>query len=154
MKVIISMMLLLVLCSCSSFRGELNETDEQIDKEFRPYAIEFQRQFKVRVRVPMMFTDEEVHYAGVCISAQDGYREIRVKRSEWKKISEAQKENLIIHELGHCVLGLPHVDGQYMISGCPLSIMNPRLFTKHQAKDCYSRHKDYYISQIKVALGL
>jgi len=84
---------------------------------------------------------------------EDGFREILISKEVWKGLSPDQKEELVFHELGHCELNLGHIDGQYMNTGCPLSLMAPRLFSKHQALACYNRYKEYYVGQIKVGTG-
>jgi hypothetical protein len=152
MKMLVSMFTALLLTACSSFRSELNQTDERIDKEFSPHVIEFQREFRQVVRMPINFGIEEPQLAGVCLVMEDGFRQILINKKTWGSLSHDQKEELIFHELGHCKLNLGHIEGQYLKTGCPLSLMAPVLFSKHQALACYSRHKDYYLGQIKVGI--
>jgi hypothetical protein len=75
---------------------------------------------------------------GVCHFAPDS-RIVNVDPSYWAMISEYQREALIFHELGHCVLNLEHID-QNMVDGCPASNMSPEMLTDA----CYLAHRAYY----------
>lgn len=68
-----------------------------------------------------------------------------VDPSDWAKLDDDQKEVLIFHELGHCVLTQGHRAGVIPDgSGCPASIMSPYLFLGY----CYKWHRDYYIHEL------
>jgi predicted metal-dependent peptidase len=129
------------------------ETDERIDKELKPFVLEFQKEFRESVRLPVKLGPIDDRFAGVCETMYDGFRQITINEKAWGKLSHDQKEELVFHELLHCVYDLSHIEGHYPKSGCPLSIMNPKLFTIYQGQACYNRYKDYYIGQIKVALN-
>lgn len=63
--------------------------------------------------------------------------------SYWESASIADKEQLIYHELGHCVLGRKHLDGK-LDSGIPISIMN----TFHFDRSTYVYYHDYYMREL------
>lgn len=153
MKMLLSIFTILSIVSCGSIGIDTLETDERIDKEIKPYVLDFQKEFRESVRLPVKFGNIDDKFAGVCETIYDGFKQITINEKAWGKLSHDQKEELVFHELLHCVYELPHFEGQYIKSGCPLSIMHPKLFSAHQGKACYGRHKDYYIGQIKVALG-
>lgn len=152
MKSDFCVLMILFLISCSSLEN-YNQVDDRINYEFRPQTIEFQREFRQLVRLPIRFGINDPELMGVCQIRTDGHRQILINKERWSVLTDEQKEELVFHELGHCIFNLPHLDGQYMLTGCPMSLMAPRVFSAHQAEACYSRYKNYYLGQIKVGLG-
>jgi hypothetical protein len=53
-------------------------------------------------------------------------RKITIDPSSWATLQEYSRQNLIFHELGHCILNLGH-DSTLMSNGIPNSLMNPSL---------------------------
>lgn len=86
--------------------------------------------------------------AGQCVLGGT-YSEIRIDSNSWNRWTINQKQQLISHELGHCALGLGHInqcsDGTTALDGVdtscnnglsqPLSIMNWMMFTPFQANN-------------------
>lgn len=82
-------------------------------------------------------------------------RQIWVSRELWGRLSPGDREHLIMHELGHCLFGLNHVeetiiddDGSDVgvdvkgeLHRCPVSVMNPRL---DAVSPCFEKYKEYY----------
>ena len=64
----------------------------------------------------------------------------------WEKLSETQREVVIFHELGHCLLGRTHEDGLIVKYRTRVfkSIMNKNII--HEST--YSKYKDYYMSEL------
>lgn len=104
--------------------------------------------------VKITMGDLESPKAGIC---RRGIEEINViiDNYSWKKMDPLTKEQLIFHELGHCVCNLNHEHylGEYTIgskskdskrgfldNGCPVSIMHPVLLKY----ECYQRYKEFY----------
>lgn len=63
--------------------------------------------------------------------------------SYWESASIADKEQLIYHELGHCILDRKHLDGK-LDSGIPISIMD----TFHFDRSTYIYYHDYYMREL------
>lgn len=62
---------------------------------------------------------------------------IEVNQDRWDSFSVERQRNMIWHELGHCLLRRPHLEGTYP-DGCPISIMAAILI-----KDgCLAAHPD------------
>lgn len=65
-------------------------------------------------RVSIYFSETlSDNFAGYC-SWGEGYRFISINKKYWDGYSEIDREYLIFHELGHCVLGKDHDDGGVM----------------------------------------
>lgn len=61
----------------------------------------------------------------------------------FNEIADAQREELIFHELGHCVLDRGHT-ATALGDGCPSSIMDPYTLDPY----CYSEHYEYYKEEL------
>jgi hypothetical protein len=81
---------------------------------------------------------------GYCELTKEGPK-IAVNQSWWKSADDTQRELLIFHELGHCLLGRDHRDGtDYGMGGDLVSIMNWAI----PSEEMYLRHYDYYIWEL------
>lgn len=72
-------------------------------------------------------------------------RVVRISTKWWPSMSEYSREQLIWHEMGHCMLDKGHEDFIYQASNgnIPGSIMN----SYHINQSVYLANKAYYISQ-------
>lgn len=96
-------------------------TVEQVSPVIHPrfeYAIKLFSRDALKKEVPCYKTqiigfmqtlpnDTPSNAIGYCLS----YREVRVLKSFWESASSTERLTLLYHELGHCALGLDHVDG-------------------------------------------
>ena len=81
--------------------------------------------------------------AGVCWAWTGGQREVEINSNYWSDFTDEQREQLVFHELGHCVLNKSHDDGTDG-DNCPSSIMRPQMFSFTEIEDCYlPKYKDY-----------
>ncbi len=49
---------------------------------------------------------------GQCISYSDGSKEIVIDERSWERLDDLEKEYVVFHELGHCVLDRSHDNTQ------------------------------------------
>lgn len=61
----------------------------------------------------------------------------------WEEMDEFERESLVFHELGHCVLRRYHRNG-WTQGGIPASIMNPYSFDGW----IYSNYEHYYLEEL------
>lgn len=61
----------------------------------------------------------------------------------WNSSDDWDREALVMHELGHCLLGRPH-DSRVKESGIPRSLMYP---TKMQTR-VYETHRAYFLEEL------
>lgn len=132
----ISVISILILSSCG-------KVPVQVDPEFVPYL----ERFALTVGgdtsgVSVIFDTLSGDTAGLC-SIRGNERTIRVSHKHWFKVSLDEREALLYHELGHCVLNLGHKNE--LIDTCPKSIMYPYTF----GAACYSHNKAYYYNELK-----
>ena len=55
---------------------------------------------------------------GRCLTYQSGRREIVIEKSYWRRTTDIEKELLLFHELGHCILGRSHDDSTTSLGAC------------------------------------
>jgi len=136
-----------VLVSCGHDVVEVNHAPnpKNTDPIFNSYVSSFESLFSVSVNTPIVFGDVG-EYAGVCYKYSSGYSEIRINENNWEFLTEKQKEQLIFHELGHCVFDREHNDN--FDNGCPESIMRSYMFSQSEINDCYNPFFDDYIDEL------
>lgn len=69
--------------------------------------------------------------------------EIMIDSGYWEDITELEKEQLVFHELGHCILDADHVE-ELDADGDPVSIMHPYTIDEH----IYIKHREEYIQKL------
>lgn len=154
----LSLLVLLLLgwlVSCGKSAGDVIDGDGApvpvpTDSRFDSYVQSFEDEYGSKVTVPIVFKATERGHAGVCIKWTNGYREININKIYWDSINELQREQLIYHELGHCVLDLGHVDNHFwsFIWRCPVSIMRSWAFSSREVDKCYDREYNYYMNEL------
>lgn len=124
------------LASCSTLSTE-------VDPELYDYAVRFDKDMGVSSKgVGMIFGNMQGTVIGVC-SQQGSARQITIKKSYWNFADEQTREQLMYHELAHCVIGLDH-DIKVRADGCPVSLMFPTM-----SYWCYYQYPDYYKNELR-----
>jgi len=113
---------------------------------FQRYVGVFEEACRTQVNIPIYYDDLAAidsgeGWVGICVKDLNG-RRIYVDRGWWQRATELSREQLIMHELGHCVLDKEHRDGY--TAGCPVSLMHPH----HSADRCYENNKEYYLEEL------
>lgn len=82
-------------------------------------------------------------WVGLCERGNGVSKFVTFKKSYYDKQSVEVKYTLVLHELGHCILNRPHVEG-YLKDKCPKSLMHPNdnLF------GCFFKNQDYYFKEL------
>lgn len=108
MKKTFYLALLLTLISSCSHVSQENE-EKSYPTDFSPYIKNFEALFDVETRSFIKFSPLKTGAPGRCLFEP---KIIHINENMWKDFSEETREALIIHELGHCELGLLHTDDQ------------------------------------------
>lgn len=120
---LIALMLLLSACGPKE-RGA-------IDPAFDSYVQDFEMKVGMPVTgVDIVFAPTEYPAIGVCYQYSSGNNKIHVDPKKWASMDGYGREQLMYHELGHCVLGQGHNNaeiklGRWTVEG---SIMNSYWF--------------------------
>lgn len=96
--------------------------------------------------VVLMFGDTgDKTYIAICRSFEhSGESAIVVAKDYWDNASKDVKENIMLHELGHCILNLKH-QNNLRKDGCPESVMH----SDKISPECYTKYKDAYREEMK-----
>jgi hypothetical protein len=141
----------LALVGCTNQSDMIQDTNlfTSVDPQIQPYFDQFTQLAGVPTTgITAGFSSLGGRIAGECV-ANGPYREVRIDTNSWNTYgwTTYQKQQLISHELGHCALGLQHInncrDGTTAPDGTesscnngtnmPLSIMNWQMFDINQA---------------------
>lgn len=120
--------LLLFLVSCS--------TNIIRSAEMSSFVKDFEKHCRVKVKVPIYWgnlpADKDGQTIGICRGFRQSllFRSIVIDKKYWDRSTYWERESLVFHELGHCVLDRPHVTA-YDEEGHSLSIMHPFTFNTY-----------------------
>ena len=114
-----------------------------VDPEFQPYVDKFMELGNITVAgIDMYFSPQSGNVIGMCF-VNGSYRDIEIDGVWWSTAGDLDREILIFHELGHCVLNRGHRNFTLQ-DGCGGSLMD----SYHIGSYCYSKHYDYYIEEL------
>lgn len=121
-----------------------------VGSEFTPYVAKFEQKSReygnpvnvdnLIVQFGPMHSKEE---RGACEIGGDNTPSVTINQETWNKIDESEREELIFHELGHCVLRRKHRSDRDA-KGHPTSIMNPYSINGK----IYSQNSDAYLAEL------
>lgn len=127
------LLLILFLMGCSK---------ATVDPAIQPYFDRFGTSIgRSPAGVGASFDDTQADLEGGRCEGGDVY----IDRKSWSLMSDSGKEQLVFHELGHCVLGAMH-NQHKRGDGCPVSIMYPAVFGDLK---CYRDNAFYYYEELK-----
>ena len=118
-----------------------NQFSTHIEEEFKPHVAVFEKHYGKKLKgIGIKFEDlsSEGTAVGICYLLTGN---IGIDKSYWEYADDLEREQLILHELGHCVLGLSH--NTEMTGSCPESLMYPSLIPH-----CYKKSREYYIKEL------
>lgn len=72
---------------------------------FKQYANNYGKIYDYDISITFVDKFDSPNVVGTC----SGNDEIRIRRSFWENVNYYQQEQVLAHELGHCVMNLDHV---------------------------------------------
>jgi Putative phage metallopeptidase len=117
--------------------------------EFEKYVTKFEQEFNIDTfGIPVHFKEMEGTEVGVCYYFHIKYwRSIGIKKEYWESVSDVDREILMYHELGHCVMGLEHDDTLFDVG--PFNINNS-LMNSYTIPDVfYINFRQHYIDDLR-----
>ena len=124
------------------------------DEQFTIYLNKFiteanSRNYKIDITkfdVRINFSDLKLEYEGKCKLGK--IKQITINESLWQKLDTLQRELLIFHELGHCVLGRGHKNETFPTGECK-SIMDGKEEDFECSNNYYCPYwKSYYLDEL------
>lgn len=132
---------LFVSCGTSIQRGS--------NKELLSYVQRFEEVTGVKGQITINFSTLPDQILGVCYKYDDGKRDVEIDLSYWKEIDDLTKEEIVFHELGHCVLNRDHdetlIETSKYSQRIPNSIMYPYAFGYTMF---YEEFREHYINEL------
>lgn len=154
-KLIFTSFLLFILTGCQKEGAnpidiypisEIEADFVQFSDKFLEYHDNLGLTHDYRVSILMSEDLDDTTY-GTCLKVEgDDRRVILINDIAWGRMTSAEKELVIFHELGHCILNLPHNSNTVVarIGGLPESIMFPKIFSDV----VYVVNRDYYVADL------
>lgn len=118
-KLIILSLLLLTTFSCT--KDETVSVDAALQPLFDDFASEAQTRgmnLDMSHYSGIFMELEENNVAAKCQTLSNGSKRVVVDQSFWISASALQREMVVFHELGHCVLNRPHLDDARTDGSC------------------------------------
>jgi len=156
-RLILSLFIVLSIISCQKDPIEVVEEiplQDDITAELTPFFRSFQQAASdygldvdygaARVTAEIVSIDEG-SVAGTCTTNGRDLRHIAIDQSFWNRSSTLLREMVVFHELGHCILGRGHEEGQFD-NGICRSIMRSGLGS---CSDAYTpQNRAYFIEEL------
>lgn len=127
---------LVLSASACAPKEKQHESFLQVDSSFQAYVSNFE-QVAADEGTPLTITDLMVAFGptsslnetGVCEWAENETPRIIVNQRIWNTLSDDDRQEVIFHELGHCVLRRVHQNGEMPayggVTNIPVSVMYP-----------------------------
>lgn len=123
--------LLLLIAACQEEESIVETPVSDIAPELVPYFERFESESLSRDRqvllsdfvlVGMITEIEGENVVGKCSYSTNTPRTVRIDADFWEGANDLEREYVVFHELGHCLLNRDHLDTQYPNGTC-VSIM-------------------------------
>jgi len=152
------------LYGCAPINQQSDPRDiKGIDPAFASYVQQFEVMYGHHIGdIPIQFAPQSGQVIGECIVWNSQWREIKVDPYFWanEALDDTQREALIFHELGHCVLNRGHLNTMFTDVDAygnrwyvDTSIMNAYIFLSAQYPDIYKLEPYYWAELFNPAPG-
>lgn len=121
-------------------------TTASVDSALKPYFSLFERSIGASTwDISGKFAPLEDGTVGECQVTKKGRKTVVIDPQFWLDSDQDGREQLLMHELGHCAKGLEH-NNALLSDGCPVSIMYMYVFGQD---NCYKLNKQYYFNELR-----
>ena len=144
----------LFLVSTLALSCNKEEGLDTIDPDLRPYFLMFQEEALTRGHnisimdsslIAVLSTDLPNNIIGQCQHNTTKPNEIKISKRTWQNFTAIQREYVVFHELGHCILHRSHTDVAYSNGNCK-SIMESGL---GECRNIYSSsNRSLYLNEL------
>lgn len=147
----LSFVAITMFISCVS--DESDEPKVLVDDELVVYFDRFALEANARgmdidweeEQVSANLTKIDTDAVGQCLTYTGGLRKINIDEDYWRKSDVIDREFLIFHELGHCILGRAHADDANLNGTCVSIMSSGEEFCR---KDYDMRTREKYIDEL------
>lgn len=141
---ILWVLLFLVSCATTPDLKSLRTDTQHILSKFNAYHLKYKGRPAPKIYIGMIPAAKLRTQKTIATCRQTPRPHIVINEVVWKETSYAEKEYILFHELGHCILRRTH-DNQ-SANGKPLSIMH-QAFSYHHL-DYFHDDKKFYIEEL------
>ena len=153
--------------------SDLDPANHLVDPAFRDIVERFDREIGTNHRVienGIHFDDEladewrmenrnpnkDIRTVGACMKDRWGSPQlVSIDRNFWDRSNALAREQVLYHELGHCLLNRGHSEEKAKSKyipwfKCPRTIMKSSTFTTRELLFCYKAERERYINELKL----
>jgi len=149
------------LSACGSSQSQTHTPVVSIEAQYQPIVDTFTAE-AATAGAPVTITDLIIQTVqdlptteemGVCIQGAGTTPTIQISQSMWDSLDADGQQELLFHELGHCVLNRVHEES--LNNGVPVSVMSPIFLgsSLYDAKDQYM-HELFTSQNISATLNM
>jgi hypothetical protein len=152
MNVKLFLLILFLFASCGKptdfVNGKGYPKKHKTHSDFYPYVDLFE-QYYGEIKTPIIYgnAEKDENWVGKCTVWSSGYREITIDKTYWENIGESARQQLILHELGHCKFNRDH-NNNFFDNGCPNSVMTSYVFSYSNLENCFVPDFVYYVNEL------
>lgn len=119
----------------------------KVEEEVKEHLQKFNEAFGMNVNISITYTKLPTTIVGMCYSYTFQPNSIEIDEDKFKRYDYYGRQEVIFHELGHCVLNRGHDDTLISLRGekIPTSIMYPYVFG---SAFYYKENLDYYYKEL------
>jgi len=156
MRLTIPRLLMVIIALLDSACGY--QQDSVTSLQIKPYVELFEKIYGIKYKGSIIFSELEYPYDAVCsISIVNGNKILNdssniiyIDKDSWKRLELGLgREQLVFHELAHCVFGLEHDHNEVELPDGdmgPKSLMYPYTFGDDRV---YENNRQFYIESIR-----
>ncbi len=142
--------IIFILCGCY----KLPILTISIEPQFQEYVSQFESLYGIKIDGSIVSTEkvpfDSAHVVAVCqnYGRNSRWNVVYVQRKFWDKADFHTRQEMLFHELGHCVMGLKDdltITQMGGIPNVPRSIMYPWLFGDTLV---YRENLEYYLKEL------
>lgn len=118
-----------------------------LDEELKPYFVRYEQMIGVSpwdVSASFEYINEENSAVMGKCTVHGQIKYITIYTYHWDRETELSREQIMFHELTHCVKGFMRHNNDRRQNRCPVSVMHEY----HMSDNCYELHYNEYIQEL------
>ena len=143
----------LVLQSCAAKKDKQNLV--QIDSDFSAFVTNFEaasknmgRSGRISDLVVEFGSTPSMNETGVCEITEGETPRVTINERIWTNLSVMDRQEVIFHELGHCVLRRQHQEGTVTVGGYWGTIPSSIMYPYRIPGSIYEPNQEYYDGEL------
>lgn len=105
---------------------------------FKQYANSYGKIYDYDISITFVEKYDKANVVGQCT----GNDTITIRRSFWNNVNDLQREDVLFHELGHCVMNLDHVPTPSIMNAQTLQLWYYAAYREELIKELFTGSRD------------